>query len=369
MKVGVPKEIKRHEYRVGLTPACVREYVKAGHEVVIETGAGLGSGFSDTDYQNAGAFIDPVKKHLFDWAEMIVKVKEPIAEEYDLLHEGQTLYTFLHLAADELQTRALLDKKVKAVAYETITEDGFLPCLNPMSEIAGRLAIQEGAKFLEKPFGGSGVLLGGVPGVERGKVAIIGGGVVGLNAAKIAVAMGAEVAILDISAKRMAYLDDIFGGRITTLYSSRHNIEKILRESDLVVGAILIPGAATPKLVSEQDLALMKPGSVVVDVAVDQGGCFATTRATTHDEPTFDVNGIVHYCVANMPGAVPRTSTVALTAATLKYGLELATKGVELAVKDNLAIKAGLNVYLGECTCKKVAQEFSLNYTEASALV
>lgn len=369
MRIGVPKEIKRHEYRVGMTPVCVKEYVKLGHEVIVEAGAGVGSNFADLDYLAAGAVIEGDKKRLFDWAEMIVKIKEPLVEEYDLFHEGQIIYTFLHLAADEIQTMALLNSRVKAVAYETIAEDGLLPCLRPMSEIAGRLAIQEGAKFLEKPFGGLGVLLGGVPGVSRGKVAILGGGIVGLNAAKIAVAMGAEVTVLDINAHRMAYLDDIFRGQVTTLYSSRYNIEKILAESDLVVGAVLVPGAVTPNLVSRQDLKLMKSGAVIVDVAVDQGGCFETTHPTTHDKPTFEVDGVVHYCVANMPGAVPHTSTMALTATTLKFGLELANKGVEQAAKDNPAIRAGLNLYMGECTCKAVAEAFGLNYCEASALI
>ncbi len=369
MKIGVAKEIKRHEYRVGMTPACAKEYVRAGHTVKIEAGAGLGTGFSDEEYIEAGAQVEADKRALFDWAEMIVKVKEPIAEEYDLFHEGQILYTYLHLAADEPQTKALLAKKIKAVAYETISVDGFLPCLNPMSEIAGRLATQEGAKFLEKPFGGRGVLLGGEPGVSRGKVAIIGGGVVGINAAKIAVGMGAEVTILDINAQRMAYLDDVFSSEITTLYSSRHNIEKVLKESDLVVGAILISGAAAPKLVSQEDLKLMKPGSVIVDVAVDQGGCFETTRPTTHDEPTFEVNSVVHYCVANMPGAVPKTSTMALTATTLRYGLEIANKGLETALKENPALLAGLNVYEGKCTYKKVAEAFGLDYVNSSTVL
>lgn len=364
MKIGVAKEIKKHEYRVGLTPANAKAYISAGHSVTIEKNAGANAGFPDKMYIDAGASIEADKKKLFDLSDMIIKVKEPQASEYDLFHEDQILYTYLHLAADEAQTKALMEKKVKAVAYETIEEaDRCLPCLTPMSEIAGRLSVQEGAKYLEKPFGGRGVLLGGVPGVPRGKVAILGGGVVGTNAAKMAIGLGADVTVLDISAKRLGYLDDIFETRITTLYSNEENIELVLRESDLVVGAILIPGAKAPHLIKKEHLKLMKPGAVLVDVAVDQGGCIETTHPTTHDDPIFDVGGIVHYCVANMPGAVSLTSTLALTGATLAYGLEIADKGLEKAVRENPAIRKGLNTYRGACVYKHVAEAFDIVYT------
>jgi len=364
MIVGLIKEIKVHEYRVGLTPDCVAAYVKAGHTVLVETGAGHGAGFEDDAYLASGAEIVDSKQRLFDESEMIIKVKEPLPGEYDFFHKGQILYTYLHLAADP-QAQALMEKGVKAVAYETITdESGHLPCLTPMSEIAGRLATQEGAKYLEKPFGGRGILLGGVPGVMRGNVTIIGGGIVGLNACKIAVGMGANVTILDISAQRLAYLDDIFGSRITTLYSTRTNILKSIKEADLVIGAVLIPGAAAPKLISEADLKLMKKGSVIVDVAIDQGGCFETSHATYHDNPTYVVEDIVHYCVANMPGAVSLTSTMALTSNTLRYGLEIANKGLEKAAKENPGIMNGLNIYDGKCTNEAVAKSLGLKYWE-----
>jgi alanine dehydrogenase len=363
MIVAVAKEIKTHEYRVGLTPDNVRAYTKKGHTVLVEKKAGASSGYPDSEYIKAGGEIVEDKKTLFDRADMIVKVKEPQPSEYDLFHEGQILYTYLHLAADKAQTEALMRKKVKAIAYETIEESGKLPCLNPMSEIAGRLSVQEGARFLEKPQGGRGVLLGGVPGVPRGKVAIIGGGVVGTNAAKMAVGLGAEVTILDINAERLGYLDDIFHGQTTTLYSSEENVHKVIRESDLVIGAVLIPGAKAPHLIKKEDLKEMKPGSVIVDVAVDQGGCFETTKATTHDDPVFTIDGVVHYCVANMPGAVALTSTQALTGATLKYGLILAELGVEEAVCRSAALKKGMNTYDGLLTCERVAQAWNLPYT------
>ncbi len=365
MIVGLIKEIKVHEYRVGLTPDCVGAYVKEGHTVLVETGAGHGAGFEDDAYVAKGAEIVDSKQRLFDESEMIIKVKEPLPGEYDFFHKGQILYTYLHLAADEPQAKALMEKGVKAVAYETITDDtGHLPCLIPMSEIAGRLATQEGAKYLEKPFGGRGVLLGGVPGVKRGNVTIIGGGIVGLNACKIAVGMGANVTILDISAQRLAYLDDIFGSRITTLYSTRTNIVNSIKEADLLIGAVLIPGAAAPKLISEEDLKLMQKGSVIVDVAIDQGGCFETSHATYHDNPTYVVEDIVHYCVANMPGAVSLTSTMALTSNTLRYGLEIANKGLEAAAKENPSIMNGLNIYDGKCTNEAVAKSLGLKYWE-----
>ena len=363
MTIAVAKEIKIHEYRVGLTPDNVKAYVKNGHKVLVEKDAGESSGFSDLEYLHSGAEIVRDKKELFQRAEMIIKVKEPQPSEYDLFHEGQILFTYLHLAADKDQTEALLKRKIKSIAYETIEEEGKLPCLNPMSEIAGRLAIQEGARFMEKPQGGRGILLGGVPGVQRGKVTIIGGGIVGTNAAKMAVGLGAEVTVLDINADRLAYLDDIFRGQITTLYSTEQNIHKVIRQSDLVIGAVLIPGAKTPHLIKESDLREMRPGSVIVDVAVDQGGCFETTRPTTHDDPVFIQDGVVHYCVANMPGAVALTATQALTGATLKYGLMLADMGIEKAVCCSSALKKGLNTYNGHLTCERVAQAWDFPYT------
>lgn len=370
MKIGVAKEIKKHEYRVGLTPANAKAYLHAGHSVTVEKDAGSSAGFSDADYIEAGCTIEADTRTLFDKSDMIIKVKEPQPCEYDLFHEGQILYTYLHLAADQEQTRALVDRKVKAVAYETIEDaDRNLPCLQPMSEIAGRLSVQEGAKFLEKPFGGRGVLLGGVPGVPRGKVAIVGGGIVGTNAAKMAIGLGADVTVLDISAKRLAYLDDIFETRITTLYSNEENIELVLKESDLVIGGVLIPGAKAPRLIRREHLKLMKPGAVIVDVAVDQGGCVETTRATTHDDPIFEIDGIVHYCVANMPGAVSLTSTLALTSTTLPYGLHLANKGVEEAVKSSDALKSGLNIYNGACTNAPVAEALGIDCTPVDQLI
>ena len=370
MNIAVAKEIKKHEYRVGMTPANARAYISAGHSVVIEKDAGSHAGFPDQSYIDAGASIESDKKKLFDDSDMIIKVKEPQPSEYDLFHEGQILFTYLHLAADEQQTRALMEKGVKAVAYETIEEaERYLPCLTPMSEIAGRLSVQEGAKYLEKPFGGRGVLLGGVPGVPRGKVAILGGGVVGTNAAKMAIGLGADVTVLDISARRLGYLDDIFETRITTLYSNEENISMVLRESDLVIGSVLIPGAKAPHLVRREHLSMMKPGAVIVDVAVDQGGCIETTRPTTHDDPIFDVDGIIHYCVANMPGAVALTSTLALTSTTLPYGLMLANKGLETAVLESNALKNGLNIYEGACVYRHVAEAFDIEYTPVEKLI
>lgn len=359
MKIGVPAEIKKHEYRVGLTPANVREYTARGHQVTIETNAGLAAGFSDQDYQAAGAKISSEKAAIFADSELIIKVKEPQPAEFDLFHPGQILYTYLHLAAEEALTRALMKNQVSAIAYETMqTADGSLPCLTPMSEIAGRLAVQEGAKYLEKPFGGRGVLLGGVPGVPRGKVAIIGGGVVGTNAVKIAVGFGAEVTVLDINARQLAYLDDIFSSRITTLYSNRENIELVLAQSDLIIGAVLIPGARAPHLIKREDLRLMKPGAVIVDVAVDQGGCVETTHPTTHDDPVYTIDGVVHYGVANMPGSVALTSTLALTGATLPHGLLLADRGLEKALEQSELLRSGLNTYQGKCVHPAVAQTF-----------
>lgn len=370
MKIGTVKEIKKHEYRVGLTPNCVKAYVKAGHSVAVQSTAGEEAGFSDEEYKQAGASIVPNAAEVWRSSEMVVKVKEPLEDEYKFFRKDLILYTYLHLASDKNLTLALMENEVKAVAYETIQEsDGSLPCLKPMSEIAGRLSAQEGAKYLEKPFGGRGVLLGGVPGVEKAKVAVLGGGVVGTNAAKMAVGLGADVTVLDVSVRRLEYLDDIFGGRITTLYSNAGNIHKVCQESDLIIGAVLLPGRKAPALITREDLKLMKKGAVLVDVAVDQGGCFEITHPTYHDDPIFMVDGIVCYCVANMPGAVARTSTVALTGATLSYGLKLANEGLEAACKNNHALELGLNVYQGKITCEGVSDAFGLPYTKAQSLL
>lgn len=370
MKIGCVKEIKTHEYRVGLTPSDVKSYVSRGHMVTIQQGAGEDAGFTDEEYRMAGAVLEADRRKIFDGCEMIVKVKEPLPEEYSLFHKDQILYTYLHLAADRVLTEAMMKAGIKGVAYETIeTADGQLPCLQPMSEIAGRLAVQEGAKFLEKTFGGRGVLLGGVPGVERGKVGIIGGGVVGTNACKIATGMGADVTILDVSATKLAYLDDIFGSRITTLYSTDANIEKILRESDLIIGAVLLAGAKAPTLVKREHLKLMKKGAVIVDVAVDQGGCVETIKPTTHDDPVYVIDDIVHYAVANMPGAVALTSTKALTSATLPYGLMIAEMGLEKAIGKSAALKQGVNVYNGKCVYENVAKTFNIPYTPIDDLI
>ena len=364
MKIGTIKEIKTHEYRVGLTPSCVRAYISHGHEVMVETGAGENAGFQDSEYIDAGAKIVADAKTIVDACEMIIKVKEPIAQEYDLFHDGQILYTYLHLAADMPLTKSLMANNVKAVAYETITNaDNQLPCLKPMSEIAGRLSVQEGAKYLEKPFGGRGVLLGGVPGVKRGNIVIIGGGVVGINACKMAIGCGANVTILDISSKRLEYFDDIFGSRVNTLYSTQANIYDSIVNADLVIGAVLLPGRKAPKLIRREHLKNMKKGAVIVDVAVDQGGCFETTKATTHDNPIFTIDNVVHYCVANMPGAVALTSTIALTSTTLEYGLLIANNGLDKACKINSGVMNGLNIYNGKCVYEGVAKSLGLDYT------
>jgi alanine dehydrogenase len=367
--VGTIKEIKTHEYRVGMTPACVTAYKAHGHRVLVQANAGVNAAFADDDYRAAGAEIIEDRQEVFDAADMLIKVKEPIAEEYDLLHNGQILYTYLHLAADLPLTQSLIKNGVKAVAYETIQQNGELPCLKPMSEIAGRLSIQEGAKYLEKPFGGRGILLGGVPGVPRGHIVIIGGGVVGMNACKMAVGCGANVTVLDINAQRLEYFDDIFGSKVTTLYSTEANIDASVKSADVVVGAVLLPGKKAPNLLTRAHLKAMKQGAVLVDVAVDQGGCFETTHPTTHDDPIYTVDGIVHYCVANMPGSVALTSTTALTNTTLKYGLEIADKGLETACRDNHAILSGLNVYSGHCVCEGVAESLNLRYTSPAALL
>jgi len=364
MIIGCPKEVKTREYRVGLVPGGVAALIARGHQVFVEKGAGLGSGLPDSDYEAVGAKILDKAADVWAKAEMIVKVKEPIASEYPLMREGQTIYTYFHLAADKPLTRALLDRKVAAVAYETIqTDDGQLPLLKPMSEVAGRMAVQVGAVYLEKEHGGKGVLLSGVPGVRRGKVVILGGGTVGTNSAKLASGMGADTVILDVSNNRLAYLDDIFGSRITPVYSDPAQIARYVREADLVIGGVLIPGAKAPKLVSEKLISEMHEGSVVVDVAVDQGGCIETCHPTTHDHPTYTVHGVVHYCVANMPGAVSQTSTFALTNATIGYGLRLADSGVVEAVKRDRVLALGVNTFNGHCTYKAVAEAHDLPWT------
>ena len=370
MKIGCVKEIKNNEFRVGMTPDNAKSYVNAGHEVLVEAGAGLGSGFTDEEYVEAGAKMIGSAKEVWDSVEMMVKVKEPLPEEYPLFHEGLILYTYLHLAGDRPQTDALLNSKVKGVAYETLIErNGSIPLLAPMSQIAGRLSIQEGAKYLEKLYGGEGVLLAGVPGTPKANVVILGGGSVGTNACKIAVGMGANVTIMDINLQRLAYLDDIFGARIQTLVSTDANIEKAVKDADLVIGSVLIPGKSAPKIFKKKYLKEMKPGAVFVDVAVDQGGCGETTKVTYHDDPVFIVDGVVHYCVGNMPGAVPRTSTIALTNATLSYGLQIANKGLEQACKDNDVIYSAINTYDGKLTCKNVADSYNEEYTDPRSLI
>jgi len=363
MKIGLPKEIKKEEYRVALIPVSAKEYINNGHSVIIESGAGKGIGFSDNDYKKAGCDVTSDKKKLFDESDMIVKVKEPLEEEYDLFHEDQILYTYLHLAANAKLTQAMLDKKIYGFAYETLTEkDGSLPLLIPMSQIAGRMSVQEGAKYLEKTFGGRGVLLGGVPGIRKGKVVIIGGGVSGTNACKIAVGVGADVTIMDISANRLSALDDIFGSAITTLYSTPANIEEAIKDADLVIGAVLIPGAAAPKLIKREHLKMMKKGAVIVDIAVDQGGCTETTSPTYHTDPVFVIDDVVHYCVANMPGAVALSSTFALTSVTNRYGIPLANLGVDAAIKKSKPLKTALNVYKGKLVNKPVAEAHNIKF-------
>ena len=363
MIIGVPKEIKTREFRVGLVPAGVHAYVSAGHKVFVEKGAGEGAGVSDVDYERVGAKILKTADEVWKRAEMIVKVKEPIAPEYERMQEGQIVYTYFHLAAVPELAKALVKKKVAAVAYETIQlEDGSLPLLKPMSEVAGKMAIQVGATCLEKEQGGKGILLGGVPGVRRARVVIIGGGVVGTCAAKIAVGMGAQVTILDVNLERLTYLDDIFQGRITTMYSDSENIMRTVREADLVVGGVLIPGARAPRLVSRDLIGEMSKGSVVVDVAVDQGGCIETCKPTTHDNPTYEVSGVIHYCVANMPGAVPQTSTYALTNTTRPYGRKIADLGLVEAIRQDKALARGLNTYGGHVTYEAVANDLGYAY-------
>jgi alanine dehydrogenase len=362
--VGLPKEIKDNEYRVGLTPAGARALTDAGHKVIVEKSAGEGSGFEDALYERAGGRLIDRADDVWAGAEMIVKVKEPIAPEYPRMKEGLLLFTYLHLAPDLEQTRQLLERKVTGIAYETITDKrGTLPLLTPMSEVAGRMAVQVGAQYLERMNGGRGVLLGGVPGVPAARVVIIGGGVVGTNAAKIAVGMGAAVTIVDRSLDRLRELDDIFLSKISTLASSAYAIHGAISEADLIIGAVLVPGAAAPKLVTREMLKDVPNGAVIVDVAVDQGGCIETTRPTTHSNPTFYEEGVLHYCVANMPGAVPRTSTFALTNATLPYALRLANRGLKEAVAFDAGLKEGVNTHAGKLTYEAVAVDQGLEYT------
>ncbi len=369
MLIGVPKEIKNHEYRVGLTPAAVKEFVVHGHQVLVEDNAGTAIGFTNEEYIAAGAEIAADAATVFAKAEMIVKVKEPQENECKMLRKGQTLYTYLHLAPDPKQTKLLIESGATCIAYETVTDNrNALPLLAPMSEVAGRMAVQAGAHYLEKAQGGSGTLLGGVPGVAPGKVLIIGGGVVGTNSAKMALGLGADVTILDRSLPRLRELDDIFDGRIKTVFSTVDAIEHYSSKADLVVGAVLIPGAAAPKLLTAEHVKNMKEGSVVVDVAIDQGGCFETSKATTHQDPVYIIDGVVHYCVANMPGGVARTSTMALNNATLPYGLALANKGPKQAMLDDAHLLNGLNVHEGKVTYKAVVdalgKSLGLTYTD-----
>ncbi len=369
MKVGVPKETKTREYRVAMTPAGVRELVIRGHQVLVETHAGEGSGIKDERYVEAGARIVPTAADAWG-AELVVKVKEPQLAEYGFLRDDLILYTYLHLAAEPALTRELVRKRVAAVAYETIqTPDGRLPLLRPMSEVAGRMAVQVGAGCLEKERGGKGVLLGGVPGARRGRVVILGGGVVGRNAATIAIGMGAQVTLFDVRAKTMEYLEDVFGSSIETLYSNSNNIEEAVVRADLVVGAVLVPGAVAPRLVTEALVHEMEAGSVIVDVAVDQGGCIETCRPTSHDEPTYEVHGVVHYCVPNMPGAVAQTSTWALTNVTADYAVKLATLGVERATREDAALALGVNTFAGQVTCGPVAEAHGLPYRPLAELL
>jgi alanine dehydrogenase len=365
MIIGVPKEIKSNENRVALTPAGALELTRRGHTVYIQESAGAGSGFEDAEYESYGASILPTAAEVWNLAEMIMKVKEPIAEEYERCKAGQLIFTYFHFASSEELTQAMIKSRAVCLAYETVeTTDRQLPLLIPMSEVAGRMAIQEGAKFLEKPAKGRGVLLGGIPGVAPGKVLVLGGGIVGTQAAKMAAGLGAQVTLLDISLNRLRYLSDMMPANVITMYSNEYNIRRLIQTHDLIVGAVLIPGAKAPKLITRDMLKLMRPGTVIVDVAVDQGGCFETTRPTTHADPIYLIDDVVHYCVANMPGAVPFTSTVGLTNATLPYALQLADKGWKKACTDNQELKLGLNVVDGKVVYKGVSDAFNLPLTD-----
>jgi alanine dehydrogenase len=363
MMIGVPKEIKDHEYRVSVTPEGVRALIHAGQEVIIEPSAGAGSGYSDEEYRQAGAKIANSKEQVFRQASLIVKVKEPQLSECPFFQPGQILFTYLHLASSTELTKALLEAKITAIAYETIEAgDGTLPMLKPMSEIAGRMSVQVGARYLEKTQGGRGLLLAGVPGVEPARVVVLGAGVVGSSATRIAVGMGAQVTVINLDIERLRYLDDLYQGRIVTLASTQAAIEEAVIAADLLIGAVLVPGARTPKLVSRALVAKMKAGSVIVDVAVDQGGCIETTKPTTHSDPVYTVDGVLHYCVANMPGIVPRTSTLALTNATLPYLLTLASSGVDAAVRTDVGLAKGVNLFQGKVTCRGVADAHGLRF-------
>jgi alanine dehydrogenase len=370
MIIGLPKEIKDNEYRVGLTPAGVKTLSDYGHTVLVETRAGQGSGITDDEFRVAAGQIVASADEVWQRAEMVVKVKEPVGPEYQRMREGQLLFTYLHLAPDLKLTQVMLERKVTGVAYETITNDeGHLPLLTPMSEVAGRMAVQVGAHYLQKPEGGRGVLMGGVPGVLPAKVAIIGGGVVGINSIKMAIGLGANVTVLDRNLERLRYLDDIFGAKIKTLMSNPYTVQEAIANADLVIGAVLIPGASAPHLVTRSMLSTMHKGAVIVDVAVDQGGCIETTKPTTHSNPTFYVDDVLHYCVANMPGAVPRTSTFALTNATLPFALKLANKGFKDAIKADKHLKAGVNTYAGHITYEAVAESQGLSYKSLDELL
>lgn len=363
MIIGVPKEIKTDEYRVAMIPVGVEELTRAGHKVIIQSGAGQGSGIADERYAMHGAEIVPAAEPIWQRADLVIKVKEPLPQEWPLMRPGQTIFTYFHFAADQELTQAVLKAKVVAVAYETIRDArGALPLLTPMSEVAGRMSIQEGAKYLEKPCEGRGILLGGVPGVRPANVVVLGAGVVGANAAKVAAGLGANVTILDINLDRLRYLDDVMPPNVTTLFSDRHNILESIGLADLLIGAVLIPGARAPYLVFKNDLSTMPQGAVIVDVAIDQGGCIETSRATTHSKPTYIVNDVIHYCVTNMPGAVGRTSTYALTNVTLPYALQLACKGVRKACQENPGLAQGVNISEGRVTNKAVAATFGLEY-------
>ncbi len=365
MIIGVPKEIKNNENRIALTPAGAMELVNRGHTVYIQKGGGINSGFDDKSYKEAGAKILPTIESVYKKAEMIIKVKEPIKKEYDLIREDQLLFTYFHFASYKPLTQAMIKSKSICLAYETVTaDDNSLPLLVPMSEVAGRMAIQQGAKYLEKPQKGIGILLGGVPGVQPAKVLILGGGVVGTQAAKMAAGLGAQVIILDINLQRLRYLEDIMPANVNTMYSSEHTIRKLIKNHDLIVGAVLIPGAKAPNLITKDMLKDMRPGTVIVDVAVDQGGCIETCKPTTHENPTYIVNDVVHYCVANMPGAVPYTSTIALTNATLPYAIQLANKGWKKACRENVHLKNGLNVLNGKVVHEGVAKAFKMKLVD-----
>lgn len=370
MIIGVPIEIKTNENRVALTPAGVVEFKKRGHEVFVQDNAGFGSGFPNSEYVKAGAQILPDIALVYEKAEMIMKVKEPIEAEYSLIKEDQLLFTYFHFASYRPLVDAMITQKAVCLAYETVTSaDGSLPLLVPMSEVAGRMAIQEGAKYLEKPMGGRGVLLGGVPGVQPGKVMILGGGIVGTHAAKMAAGLGADVTIMDISLKRLRYLSEIMPANVSTIYSNEYNIRRMIGDHDLIVGAVLIPGAKAPHLITRDMLKDMRPGTVLVDVAVDQGGCIETCKPTTHDDPIYVIDDVIHYCVANMPGAVPYTSTIALTNATLPYAIELANKGWKQACTDNRDLRDGLNIVKGKIVYEAVAEAFKLRYTAVHDLL